>query len=103
MSVSRRFIEDQLAQGVDERIAYILDTSNWPGTGDPTSVVVLIKDENNEDASGTHLSGSTTVSGDNITTPTVVALVKDTKYRLEVQWVKSGNTLEAYGFIEATL
>lgn len=103
MGASRKFKESPMEQGEDEKFAYKLDTSNWPGTGDPTSPVVVIKDADLEDVSGTHLSGSTSVSGDIITTPLVVVLVPTVTYRFEIKWVKSGNTLEAYGPITGTI
>lgn len=98
----RKFLEREWEQGVDEIIAYQVDTSLWPGTGDPASVVVkLYQMPAYTDVSSTNLTGSNSVSGDIITTEFVTSLSEGVQYRLEVKWVKSGNTLEAYGFIRA--
>ncbi len=96
----RKFLENKWEQGVDEVIAYKVDTSIWPGTGDPASVVVkLFQMPAYTDVSSSNLSGTNSVSGDEITTKFVEGLSEGILYRLEVQWVKSGNTLEAYGLI----
>lgn len=93
----RKVKESPKQQGVDERIAYVLDTDTWEGYD--SGVAVVIKDTDGEDVSSTHLDGSPSVAGDEIKTPLVVDLVNKIKYRLEILWVKDGNTLEAYCII----
>ena len=81
-------------QGEDEQVEYGLDTSNWGGyTSDAACV---IKNESGKDTTSTNLSGSASANGDTITSPLVISLTKGIKYRLEFQWVYSGNTFEAW-------
>jgi len=89
--------ESPLYQGENEKIAYVLDTGPWGGT--PTSPVVKIYDSGGTDVSGTSLSGSPSVSDDDITTPLVQALSPSESYHLAVRWTYSGNTMEAYCII----
>jgi len=97
MTSNRKFKNTPMYQGVDERVSYTVDTGLWPGTGDPTSMVVKLYDETGADVSATKLSGSASNAGAIISTPLVILLAAGASYRLEVQWVKSGNTYEAYG------
>lgn len=98
MSIIREVKESPLAQGSDERIAYQLTTTPWGSS--PSSVVVkLYTWPDKTDVSSTKLSGATSAVGDIITTPLVIALVAGTKYHLEIQWVSSGNTFEAFAEI----
>jgi len=95
MNTQTRLIkESPLVQGVDERIAYILDTTPWGGT--PSLPAVVIKSAAGIDVTATYASGSASVSGDDITTPVIHSLVNDTQYRLEVKFTISGNVFEAY-------
>ena len=95
----RRIVESPLYQGVDEQIAYTLTTTNWGS--DPSSQSDVIKDKDGEDQSATCLSGSSSVSGDVITTRTVKSLTAGEVYRLEIKFTVSGNIMEAYVFIRA--
>jgi len=81
-------------QGESERIAYYIDTTPWGGYGS-TEVVTLI-DANGTDISATNLVGVASVFGNVITTPLVVNLGKGIRYRLQIQWVLTGNTWEAF-------
>ena len=81
-------------QGEDERVAYTLDTAPWGGYD--SGVAVVLKDTDGTDISLTNLVGVAGEAGGVITTPLVIKLTHDIKYRLEILWVKSGNTLEAY-------
>jgi hypothetical protein len=94
MTVSRKVKESPLYQGVDEQIAYQLTTTPWGSS--PGSVAVTLKDAEGVDMSATCLSGSASVSGDVITTPTVKSLIAGQKYRLEVKFTVSGNIVEAW-------
>ncbi len=100
MTNTREFQSSPWQQGPDEKIAYKVDTANWPGTGNPTNPVVKLYDDAGADVSATKLSGSASISGTEITTPLVQSLVEGKSYRLEVKWDRSGNTLEAFGGIE---
>jgi hypothetical protein len=99
-SNDREFQESPFGQGEDERCAYRFSTLPWGGS--PTSVSMKLYSMNKEtktDVSATNLFGSTTVDGNYVTTPLIISLVANTKYRLEVQWVKDGNTVEAFAII----
>ena len=99
---TRQFIVPS-PQGVNETIAYALDVTVWGGT--PASPTTMLYDvtapSQYDDVSGTNLDGSASVSGNIITTKQVTALAAGHRYRINVGWTNSGNTLEAYGFIEA--
>lgn len=100
MTATRKFKNTPIDQGEDEIVAYTVDTSVWPGTGDPGTITVVIKDRDGTDQTATNLSGSASNSGDVITTPVVTGLkTGGSPYQLEVQWVKQSNTLEAWGKI----
>ena len=90
----RKVQQSPIFQGVDERIAYDLDTEPWGGYD--SSVANVLKDKDGDDVSSTKLVGAPSVMGDVITTSVVIDLVDRTKYRLEILWVKDGNTLETY-------
>ncbi len=97
--ISREIKESPLpAQGVDERIAYSLTTTPWGST--PTSVVVKLKIwPEGKDVTAEHTSGSASTIGDVITTPLIIGLENGVHYRLEIQFVVSGNTFKAYALI----
>lgn len=95
----REFTESPMPQGVDERIAYTLDVSPWGVT--PTSPVVALKNAAGTDVISSFSTGAASVSGNVITTPTIHSLVAGQIYRLEIKFVISGNTLEAWGNIRA--
>lgn len=93
--------ESPLEQRPDERISYLLTTT--PYGSSPGSVVVAIFDitgGSETDVSSTKLSGTGSVAGDVITTPLVIGLVAKRLYRLEIQFVISGNTFEPYCLIQ---
>jgi hypothetical protein len=92
--------ESPKKQGVDETIAYLVDTTNWPGTGAISAEADVLKDEAGDDVSGTYLSGSTTASGSDITTRAVAGLVAGHRYRMEVKWTQNSNIFETWWIIE---
>jgi hypothetical protein len=94
MSDERKVKESPRYQGVDEEIAYVIDTTPWGGYD--SGATCVIKNGSGDDVSETHLSGSVSVNGDEITTPKVKSLAADVKYRVELSWVKSANKLECY-------
>lgn len=91
---TRRIKESPLVQGVDERIAYLLTTTPWGSS--PGTITVVLKSAAGTDVSATYLSGAASVAGDVITTPIIHSLVNDTQYRLEIKFICSGNTFEAW-------
>ena len=97
---AREYTNSPKPVGKDEVIAFTIDTSKWPGTGDPTSIATTLTAEDGSSTSSM-LTGADSTSGDTITTKGVTGLTAGVRYRMETKWVKSGNTLEAYGFIPA--
>ena len=57
---------------------------------------VTIKDADGEDVTDNYTSGSASASGDVITTSTILDLVADAQYRLEIKFTVNGNVLEAW-------
>lgn len=101
MTINRQITESPLIQGADERVAYSLDTTPWGGY--TSGAAVVLKDENLVDVSVTNLSGAPSVVGNVITTPLVISLTPGDRYRLEILWVYSGNTLESWAYIDGEL
>ncbi len=96
----RQFKNSPQHQGVDEKIAYKIDTTPWGGNPSNVYVVITCKGV----LCPIHLSGSPSIEGNVIITPKVVDLEEARRYRLEVKWDDlDGNTLEAYGWIVAEL
>lgn len=93
----REFAESPIYQGEDERLAYRFSTLPWGGS--PTNVSIKFYTVNKTvktDVTATKLSGSSGVDGNYITTPLIIALVPNAKYRMEAQWWKDGNLVEAF-------
>ena len=101
MSIVREVKESPLIQGVDEVIAYIVDTSKWPGTGTVSAVSTLIFDVDGNNVSATKMTGTSSVSSADITTAQVTSLVNATRYKMEVKWTKSSNVQECFTWIDA--
>ncbi|MDY7078646.1 MAG: hypothetical protein SXV54_17160 [Chloroflexota bacterium] len=92
---TRQIEESPIYQGEDEEIAYTLTIpSSWGPS--PSSPTVTIKDADGADVTSTYTSGSASVDGTVITTSTILNLVADAQYRLEIQFTSSGNVLEAW-------
>lgn len=91
---SRRIRESPIYQGVDERLAYNLTTTPWVAA--PTSPVLVIKDSSGTDVTATYATGSSTVSGDVITTARIISLVAGVQYRMEIKWTVGSNVYEAW-------
>lgn len=79
-------------------MAYPLTVTPWGSYSSGVTVKLYRVDPDNTrvDVSSTNLTGSASVAGDVITSPTVYGLTADTKYRLEFKWVSGSNTLETY-------
>ncbi len=101
MSIVREVKESPLIQGVDEIIAYVVDTSKWPGSGAVSSANSLIYDVDGNEVSSTYMTGTSSVSSADITTAQVTSLVNGARYKLEVKWTKSSNVQECYAYIDA--
>jgi hypothetical protein len=100
MNSNREVIESPLTQGVDEQIKYTLDTTPWGGSpSSATAKIFSISNGTKVDTTITNISGSSMISGNIITLPTVSNLIVRTTYRLEVQFTVGGNLFEAYVII----
>lgn len=97
MATTRVVSETPAWQGNDESIAYVFD---WSNVGTPTSPECTLTDILGQtDLSSTNLSGSASVSGDNVTSPLVTALSAGVQYRLTCTVTISGNTFSSYQVI----
>lgn len=103
MSSRREVVESPLEQGEDERIAYPLTTTPWSSSPTSPACVLKLVDPSGDmtDVSSTNLSGAPSVVGDVITSPLVISLIANNKYRLEFKWTTAGNTWESYLIIFA--
>ncbi len=99
--VSREVKEGMQVQGEDEQIAYSITTTPWGS--DPSSVVVVVKDESADfaDVTDTVTSGSASANGDIITTPIIKSLTAGRTYRVEVKFASGANVFECYFRIRA--
>jgi hypothetical protein len=91
----REVVESPIYQGEDEALAYSVTTTPWGSS--PSSVTVALKTlPEMKDVSSINLSGSASVVGDVITTPTVSNLQAGKRYRLEVKFTTSGQVWECW-------
>jgi len=97
---NREIVESPLYQGIDEKISYTLDTTPWGSS--PTFLETKIYNMSTGtkiDVSSTNLSGSTVANGNIISTPAIQDLITRISYRLEIKFIISGNTFEAFAII----
>jgi len=91
-------------QGEDETIARSVTVPTTWGTATLSNITNKLYEDpegDNTDRSGTMLSGSSTASGQVITTQAVTGLTAGLDYRLEVKFDTSeGNTMEFYMIIK---
>jgi hypothetical protein len=101
MSSTREFTNTPKPLGVDEEVAYWIDTLPWGGT--PTSVTVKVYDITAgiyTDVTSTVMpSGSASVVGNVINLPIMKAVTAEHIYRLEVKFTSAGNKVECWGLI----
>ena len=100
---TREVVERTKLQGVDERIAYTIDTTNWVGAGNtPTSPLVVAKNADTLADLTTDVfpSNTPTVSVETITLDLLRDLTAGTRYRIETQFTFGGNLFECYFFVE---
>lgn len=84
-------------QRPDERIAYAVTIdATYPTPSSPACVLYARTNGVETDVSATKLSGTATIVGQVFTSPLVISLIAGTTYRLEFQFVSSGNTFEPY-------
>jgi len=96
MTVKLQVVETDIRQGQDEEIPYALTTTPWGS--DPTDVIIKAYDAGASytDVTSTVLEGSSSVSGDVITTPVLKSLTIGKDYRIEIQFVTGAKTLECF-------
>jgi len=94
MSGVRRIKEGAQTQGVDESIAYTIDTTNWGGS--PTSPTMVIKNKAGSDVTSELSTGSPSVDVNVITLPKISGVTSGERYRVEVKFAIGGNTLECW-------
>ena len=97
MATTRMVTEAPGWQGSTESIAYTFD---WSDIGTPTSPTCALKSiDEQTDYTATNLSGSASVSGDNVTSPLVQSLSAGSQYKLICTVTISGNTFTSYQVI----
>ena len=92
--MSKTRLIDTKYQGENERLAYVLDVTNW---GDYASgATCIFKDQGRKTVTSTLLSGNPSVSGNELTSPLVISVKRNVRYVLYFQWVDGGgNTWSA--------
>lgn len=99
--MTQREVNETLAQGADESIAYTLTTTPWGSSPGSVSVKAYNVTAGGTDVTATVLSGSASVASNVITLPTLASLTAGNLYRLEIKFTCSGNIFEAYAYITA--
>jgi hypothetical protein len=103
MAVPTREVKEGLIeQGVDERVAYKIDTTVWGQN--PTNVLVQVLDVTNGhlDVTDDVTTGSVSVVGNEVRLPLIHSLTLDHLYRVEVQFESDGQVFEPYIRLIAT-
>ena len=97
----REVKESPLVQGVNERVIYSLDVTPWGNN--PTSVVVTVLDntDNDADETASRTTGSPSVVGNIITLPTIYQLEDDHQYSVFIRFTIGSNIFEVYARIQA--
>ncbi len=98
---SSREIVPLRVQGVDEQIAYRIDTTGWGGS--PVDVEVKVYDVLNDytDVTGQKTIGAPSVVDNIITLPQIHSLEAGKLYRVEVKFTSGANVLEPFFRIRA--
>ena len=99
-AISREIAEGRQVQGTGETIVYTLTTTPWGTSPGSTSAKIYEVDgDTYTDKTSTSMTGSTSVTNDVITLPSIHTLSAGTLYRVEVLFTCSGNIFEAYAEI----
>lgn len=108
MTVTREIVESPVPQGVDEIIAYKLNTAQWGGSAStppssPAVVVYDVTDGDFTDVTNTVMSTNTPSVVDvfYIQLSVLELLTTKKKYRVEIKFTISGNVFEAFVFVNA--
>ena len=102
MADTLQVVEGPKKQTSNESIAYTIDSANYPGTGDPTSVSATAFDLSNDTnvTSTVFPTGSITVDTGVITLKPLKLLTAGRNYNIRVLFTLSGNILETYFVIK---
>jgi len=98
---NRKIIPNAIGQGQHEEIAYKVDFTKWCRNGNPPSLpnVTLIRRDTGVDVTATNCSGAASVNGFVVTTPSVIDLLPNIMYRINVSCTIDGNIVEAWATI----
>ena len=101
--ISREVVEGRQIQGVDEAVAYSIDTSNWGGS--PSSVSAVVKQvSDGTDVTTTVMNpNAPSVATDTITLSALDTLTEGEVYRVEVKFDISSDTFECFFYVHAEL
>lgn len=104
----REWKESPVDQGADEQVAYAITVPTSWGSAPFTSLSSKIfsyypPTQWYTDVTSTNMTGSTTASGQVITTPVVTGLTAGTRYRIETKFTTSeSNVVECWAWIDGT-
>ena len=100
---SREVVEGPQVQGVDEAVAYSIDTANWGGSPSSVSAVVKQVSDGTDVTSTVMAPNSPSVATDTITLSPLDTLTEGERYKVEVKFDISTDTFECYFFVIAEL
>ncbi len=85
-------------QSSAEQIAYTLDVTKYPGSGDPSAVAVTATqiDTDGDVTGAVFPANAPTVLGNVITLDLLRNLVVNKSYRIEIQFTRTGNTFQPH-------
>jgi hypothetical protein len=91
---NREVIEGLQVQGATVVRVYTIDVSNVAGTPSGTPTLTVYDEKDGENVTATVASGSCSLSGSIITTPTISSLRPDRTYYCVVLWSIGGGKFE---------
>lgn len=94
-------VEGRRSQGLEEELAYTIDTTNYGGSPTGPTVTAYDLTDQYREVTTEILSGSASLSGDDITTPIVKSLTAGHIYRIEVKFTSHGQIYEVWFEVEA--
>ena len=97
----REVLDGIQTQGTAESIFYSVDTAPWGGTPSSPSHDVFDEEDLTTSLKTTLMSGTPTVSSDDILLPALHSLTAGIIYRVFITFTSAGNTLQGYFRVEA--
>lgn len=106
MAIKREINESPIPQGESERVSYTLDTTPWGGSPDNVTVAVYdyserIMDDDTDVTDDVMPANDPSVDDNIITLSAIENLIPGVRYRVNISWTNSGNTLSTYCYIDA--